>query len=216
MKSDLVGYISILHLRIADLKGLDCEECLKLAEAASHAVDFPKTGAAVDFQSLPRLDQPQKPDFLCQEGANPDSEAYYRSPKVLGKLFRNVPMEKCSPFEGDTLIYHKNRHLKISEALQRIRFQDIGLPCLKDPSTDLLQEMRYILSHYKDQLMAIARAHTLARNPNQLLSEAELVSGTIQSTWADHRRRREAVTAMNLQASGHNSLRFYQRSHATL
>jgi RNA-dependent RNA polymerase len=87
-----VGYISIIHLRIADLKDPDCDECMQLAEAALHAVDFPKTGTPANFSSLPRPPSPEWPDFLALETVNSaDNNSYYPSEKILGVLFRNVP-----------------------------------------------------------------------------------------------------------------------------
>jgi RNA-dependent RNA polymerase len=101
MKSDLLGYISILHLRIADRNGPGCGDCLKLAELASQAVDFPKTGASVEFRSVPRISERCRPDFLWPEGSSPDPAKFYVSRKVLGTLFRNVPMEnRRQPDEG--------------------------------------------------------------------------------------------------------------------
>jgi hypothetical protein len=44
MDNDRVGAISNMHLQLADLKTVHSEECKKLAEMASTAVDYPKTG----------------------------------------------------------------------------------------------------------------------------------------------------------------------------
>ena len=202
MKSDLIGYISILHLRIADKQNPGCDQCLKLAELASQAVDFPKTGTPVDFRHIPRISETHKPDFLCPEGSNPDSRRYYPSQKVLGKLFRNVPMES-SRHEEETEDPESppTDGPKIREALSTLQSDVLWLPDLPDPSDDLRNEMEFILHQYAEQLSAISSAHALSDHPNHYLTEAELVSGTIESTWSNHRGRQEAVTAMNFQAS---------------
>jgi RNA-dependent RNA polymerase len=85
--------------------------------------------------------------------------------------------------------------------LRSIRLQDLGLPDLQEPSSDLEQEMAYILHQYTEQLSVIANTHTLSRNPNHHLTEAELVTGTIEAIWDNHRGRQEAAAAMNLQVS---------------
>jgi hypothetical protein len=195
IQSDLVGPISILHLRIADLKGPDCDDCIKLAEKASHAVDFQKTGTPVDFSDLPKASI-EKPDYLSWESTNLEkSSLYYPSKKVLGVLFRRVPMEKRlekryeNPTDGD----------KIYDALNALGLYDLGLPPLQVPSDDLAEEMNHKLWAYCDQLLVIAKTHTITKSANVQLTEAELVSGTIQAKWPDPRKRREAETAMSLQ-----------------
>jgi RNA dependent RNA polymerase len=44
MDNDRVGAIANMHLHLADLKTVHSDECKKLAEMASTAVDYPKTG----------------------------------------------------------------------------------------------------------------------------------------------------------------------------
>ena len=61
--------------------------------------------------------------------------------------------------------------------------------------------MQYLLDEYCDQLTAIGKVHTLSKNKDTPVSEAELVSGTLMANWSDHQRRREMVDAMNLQVS---------------
>jgi len=195
IQSDLVGYISILHLRIADLNGPDCGECMQLAEKASHAVDFPKTGTRVAFNDLPKADR-KKPDYLSSEGTNLEkSQNYYPSKKVLGALFRRVPMEDHFPRKYD----NPTDYEKVLTALSALDPPSLGLSSLDMPPDDLMDEMRHKIWEYSRQLMVIAKTHTLSKSPTAYLTEAELVSGTIQAKWADHRKRREAVAAMNLQ-----------------
>ncbi|KAK7064732.1 RdRP-domain-containing protein [Favolaschia claudopus] len=203
IKSDLLGYISILHLRISDLKeeGPNCEDCLKLAEYASHAVDFNKRGQAVNFTELPRPPNPLKPDYLSGEGVNPSTlmaDVYYPSRKILGMLYRSVPDEDYHPDQAE-LRQQQTGGAEIEDALASLSLRRLGLASLSDPiGEDLLEEMREILDAYTDQLMIIAKTHTISKRANAHLSEAELVSGTIQERY-DPRKRREAVSAMNLQ-----------------
>jgi hypothetical protein len=190
--------ISNRHLCIADLHDLgpECEDCLSLAEFASHAVDFPKTGTAVDFDKLPRPPGRLKPDFLSTEvtdTSSPDS-SFYPSKKILGQLYRRVPLKVDEPDYLDPSFGPV-----ITDALHRLRTDRLGLPSIFDLDKELLQAMDDLMDLYVTELQFIAKAHTLSKHPNQKLTEAELVSGTIQAKWGDHHKRRDTVASMNLQ-----------------
>ncbi|GLB43035.1 putative rdRP-domain-containing protein [Lyophyllum shimeji] len=200
LEADLVGTISNRHLCIADLDplGPECADCLLLAEYASHAVDFPKTGRPVDFSKLPRTNTRLKPDFLSTEvtdTSRPDS-AFYPSKKILGTLYRRVPLRDDDPEYLDPSFGPV-----ISDALARLRTDRLGLPSISMSALpdDVLEEMDDLLEMYTTELQFIAKAHTLAKHPNEQLTEAELVSGTIQAKWSDHHKRRDTVASMNLQ-----------------
>jgi RNA-dependent RNA polymerase len=194
-----VGYISILHLRIADLKGPDCDECMQLAEAASHAVDFPKTGTPANFTSLPRPPSQERPDFLAPETVNSaDNNFYYPSEKLLGVLFRKVPSPTPPLLRYDPSNTPSDGN-SVSNALNQIDLSALGLPPLKPPQIDLMEEMEKLLEAYTEHLVSIARIHAISKSPDALVSEADLVCGTISAKWSDHRKRKEAVVAMNLQ-----------------
>jgi len=204
IKSDLVGYIAILHLRIADLnqaEGPGCKDCIDLAAHASHAVDFQKRGIPVEWAKLPKAPSNLRPDFLSGEGVNPTSsmgDRYYPSAKILGNLYRSVPLDEYHPNASESNEHTDDK--RIQDSLAAVGLRSLGLPSLASvPSEDLLEEMRHILDEYEDQLMLIAQTHSISKRPNAYLSEAELVSGTIQERYADHRKRKEAVAAMNLQ-----------------
>ncbi|KAJ7139530.1 RNA dependent RNA polymerase-domain-containing protein [Mycena epipterygia] len=204
IKSDLLGYICILHLRIADFnitEGPGCADCLQLAQHASHAVDFSKRGVPVDIRDLPKPPNNLRPDFLSGEGVNPAlsmGDRYYPSVKILGRLYRNVPIDDYHP-DPSELEQQRTDAAKIRIGLASIGLRSLGLPSISIvPNEDLLEEMRHILDEYADQLMTIAKTHMISKRANAYLSEAELISGTIQERY-DHRKRREAVSAMNLQ-----------------
>ena len=194
-----MGYISILHLRIADLKGPDCLECMQLAEAASHAVDFPKTGTPADFTSLPRPSE-ERPDFLAPETVDSaDNNLYYPSEKLLGILFRNVPEAKRpelrysasnTPSDGNCIF----------NALMEIDLSNLDLPQLLPPQDDLREEMVQLLEAYSDHLASIAQIFSISKARGRI-SEGELISCTITGKWSDHRKKREAVIAMHIQVS---------------
>jgi hypothetical protein len=111
-----------MHKIRADLKplGTKDDDCLVLAELASDAVDFSKSGEPADMTKVPRGSDHFRPDFMApghtmvlnELGAteladlekddidDPDSLSildpdkskirYYRSNKVLGHIYRNI------------------------------------------------------------------------------------------------------------------------------
>ncbi|CAN4128030.1 unnamed protein product [Withania somnifera] len=72
----------VVHADLSELGALD-EKCVKLAELAALAVDFPKTGKLVTmpFDLKPKM----YPDFMGKEEFQS-----YKSKKILGKLYRQV------------------------------------------------------------------------------------------------------------------------------
>ncbi|GBE85127.1 hypothetical protein SCP_0703130 [Sparassis crispa] len=200
IESDLIGYIAISHLRFSDLKDPGCDECLQLAKFASQAVDFPKTGTPVNFFSLPRIRNQPRPDFLAREGDDLQSNQYYTSKKLLGILSRRVPVKTWYPGSWNKS-YPPSDCAVIIRALSSINLPNLGLPAHTKPSKELSEEMQHLLDAYCDQLLAIAKVHTITKTKDAYISEAELVSGTIMANWSDHRRQKDAVSAMNLQTS---------------
>ncbi|KAJ8589428.1 RdRP-domain-containing protein [Rhizopogon salebrosus TDB-379] len=200
IEADLVGLISTHHLRFSDLKDPSCAECLDLARLASNAVDFPKSGTPVNFTDLPKFPRKSpRPDFLAKESADlSNSDHFYNSEKLLGKLFRRVPVKRWMPQEWNE-DYSPSDGGSVQMALAHVGLRSLGLSGLTAPTAELTEEMTHLLDAYGEQLMAIGQAHTILKKKDSYVSEAELVSGTIMANWTDHHRRRDAVSAMNLQ-----------------
>lgn len=94
MVNENLGTICNAHVVHADLSpyGALDESCLKLAELAALAVDFPKTGKIV---TLPNELRPKMyPDFM----GKPDSQSY-KSDRILGQLYRRI---KEAYFDSDS------------------------------------------------------------------------------------------------------------------
>ncbi|PNH38819.1 hypothetical protein VD0004_g8035 [Verticillium dahliae] len=120
MKSDVLGMIATKHLILADQKeeGTLDADCIIFAEMHSTAVDFSKTGIPVDMQAMPKTNR-IRPDFFApapptqyvgrqqidfvekpsasfyggedeEEDAFRPAHKFYRSGKILGRLYRNI------------------------------------------------------------------------------------------------------------------------------
>ncbi|KAH8834885.1 RNA dependent RNA polymerase-domain-containing protein [Flagelloscypha sp. PMI_526] len=178
IQTDLLGYISVLFLRIADRHGVDHPHCLLLAEKASQAC---------------RLSQ----GWTSRGVIADDDTRFYKSEKVLGELYRNVPTLSTAIHNADYEVGDK-----ILDAIEDLNLPHYGLEVdmyAVEDDDELLQEMQGVFDLYHRHLMTIAKTHTISKRYDAHLSEAELVSGTIQEKYNDHRKRRESVKAMNLQ-----------------
>ena len=118
METDQLGMLCNVHMQLADQRPLGTldHDCVKIAGMASTAVDFSKTGIAVDMKQLPKYDR-LRPDFMAPsprvhitetgeveieeldeinddafEGIDEERRPlrYYKSQKVLGQLYRNI------------------------------------------------------------------------------------------------------------------------------
>ncbi|RPA97388.1 RdRP-domain-containing protein [Choiromyces venosus 120613-1] len=137
MENNLLGMISTRHLITADKKvqGVHHPDCLKLAELASTAVDFPKTGIKVSKSDFPKATF-SRPDFMApgprilikrepefvEEQAVPDDDdddedtpiTYYESEKVLGKLYREID-ETAFLREVQGTVHRERRERNVDE-----------------------------------------------------------------------------------------------------
>ncbi|KXX75237.1 RNA-dependent RNA polymerase 1 [Madurella mycetomatis] len=123
IQMDNLGVIATRHMILADLqvKGTLAEECKKLAELHSSAVDFSKTGRAVTLLELPKGGR-LRPEFLAQgpsvtihdktsaiemdkymarQDYDDDEDndegprhQFYESNRILGRLYRGVDEER--------------------------------------------------------------------------------------------------------------------------
>ncbi|CAO2825805.1 unnamed protein product [Amaranthus hypochondriacus] len=94
MVNENLGTICNAHVVHADLSphGALDENCLKLAELAALAVDFPKTGKVV---TMPNDLKPKMyPDFM----GKPENHSY-KSDRILGRLYRRI---KDAYFDQET------------------------------------------------------------------------------------------------------------------
>lgn len=85
MVNENLGAICNAHVVHADLSeyGALDEKCIKLAELAATAVDFPKTGKIVTMPS--HLKPKLYPDFMGKQ-----EYQSYKSTKILGRLYRKI------------------------------------------------------------------------------------------------------------------------------
>ncbi len=103
---------------IADFSDLGVRdpECLRLAQLASEAVDFVKSGVPVSRKELPHPLR-YTPDFMARE----DETEKYLSVKALGEMFRAVPVRTfCVNIKAFCIdIVHRSKSISDRRAKRR-------------------------------------------------------------------------------------------------
>ncbi|GAB2284911.1 RNA dependent RNA polymerase [Dionaea muscipula] len=152
----------VVHADRSDNGALD-EKCLKLAELAATAVDFPKTGQLV---TMPQELKPKTyPDFM---GKAPFQS--YKSNKILGRLYRCIK----DAFEEDTSVSSE-----LTLGPQDIPYdRELEIP----GSVDVLNEAWGLKCSYEAQLIGLLGQYKVRR-------EEEAVTGHFWSMPKYHSRK---------------------------
>ncbi|KAL2155650.1 hypothetical protein VTH82DRAFT_392 [Thermothelomyces myriococcoides] len=203
MKTDQLGVIATRHMILADQmqEGTLNQNCITLAELHSAAVDFSKTGQAVDLSRAPRV-QKWRPDYLAPgpsikvhdkleivlddqvvpENIDSDDDddqpqhKYYKSDKIIGKLYRAVDERK---------IWCEDIKQIIESGGQS--FWDEMLAALEKRASEVgpvewwhrLDHAKAILETYEDVLFGLMV--NFSENPHQPLTEHEVFVGFIMN-----------------------------------
>ncbi|KAK5716659.1 hypothetical protein LTR15_009551 [Elasticomyces elasticus] len=206
METDQLGMLCNRHMQMADQldAGTFSNECIKLAEMASTAVDYSKTGIPIKLNEAPRF-SPEKPDFMAPsprvvvsergyldlvEDDQQDDEAfegldterkpyrYYQSDKALGHLYRAID-------EQQFLTSMQNQHRALAlrsgssstvlpSLLKYVRKWASAHGLLYSHAVPLAQDIRH---SYDESLLDIM--YTYCPTANTHLSEQEVFSGSI-------------------------------------
>ncbi|KAL8828644.1 MAG: hypothetical protein Q9170_006510 [Blastenia crenularia] len=220
MENDQLARLSILHQTLADQKeqGVFDPSCILLAEMCSTAVDFSKTGIPVDLKLMPRSSN-VRPDFQAPgprvlvenaikieelelqeddededepEESGPAATRYYRSDKVLGKLYRAI--------DEQDFFTEIQRQSRSPSRPQSISLAEKVWEYVRD-KTALIQ-----YHHYLDFARDVKKAYeqnmidTMLENsshPMHFVSEVEVFAGAlIGKNGAQTKRQREFSTSM--------------------
>lgn len=187
-QTDRLGMIADRHLLISDrsIQGVKDPDCVRLAELASVAVDYQKTGKAPDLLKIPKLVDSARPDYFQSEhrvesqnrSANRraqwsrESRTYYESQKALGQMFRKIDVQ------ADIASWGRSAPAPMSEADIREKYWAKIRPWLKD---DWMTDIEAVLSHvqtFYNRLEYYAQEYAPERR-RDALSEPELFMGCI-------------------------------------
>lgn len=190
--------------------GIHDEDCIKLAQLHSDAVDYPKSGRAVELTAIPRLKFKTKPDWNAPETINPDSANYYQSQTAIGKLFRAIELDEIPAPSR----HRRRRQRNMTRRIQNIT-SDLAAFQLRDPDSavfDLVErqvrrfldttgpweqsafeEVARLFQRFSNDLTGIATNYSLSHR-NTMLSEEEVIVGTITQKTSQPRIRKEHMT----------------------
>jgi len=172
--------------------------CLELAELHSRAVDYPKTGAPVEFWKVSKHRPPLKPDWYASEVVDPENGDYYESFRALGVLFRNIRLDQDrTPVVNPNV--PKQRDI-VKKALTNRVNAILRLRILPPVGA---QEFDKLFHQFSYEVKYQCVTHKLSQNPNGRLREEEVILGTIlgkTTAAAESRKRRLLVDRLGKQS----------------
>ena len=174
MKNDALGPICNAHMAFADLspEGASAQVCLELAQLASDAVDYPKTG--VPAKRDPNRHIPRTyPDFMKKR-----DKCMHISKKVLGKLFRHIHQHQASRPNSHHLIDKNSPHKLLIDYHRRFHDQDLLIPGYET----FCRKAQVCKEDYDRSLLGIMKRYGLRR-------EEEAVGGFFIKLPRSQRRR---------------------------
>lgn len=196
-------------------------DCLTLAQLHSDAVDYQKSGQSVAWERIPKQKSKTRPDWNAPETVDAEaSKNFYESQRVIGRLFREIDLpdltEKSqyasraqrrnilSVLSGDAMdgLTNMMTNLRLSREEEQnpvitaiddqvSRFIRVNRAVRQD--SQLSEEVAGMFSRYTAELQTICSTHTLSQVPNAMLSEAEVVIGTITEKTSQPRKRKDLM-----------------------
>lgn len=213
------GLVSQQFLLLADMSDQMARDpgCLQLAELASQAVDFAKSGTPVDRRNIPELPRRDRPDWNTGElGYSRKSGNVYESQRALGDLFRMVDLTDTER-KAEKLARREHR-ARDADAIQRQeRYLDNATDTLvrRGPMASIMRHpiaqalhsrlmvydldtnaplpeeatrgMRHLFEFYESQLRYVCASANISTNP---LTEEEVMVGTITAKTSQPRFRK--------------------------
>jgi RNA-dependent RNA polymerase len=214
--------VAINWLLIADqrINGIFDEDCIKLCQIHSDAVDYAKNGTPVDLSTVPKPRSNVKPDWHAPETVDLNSSVgFYQSQKAIGRLFRAVDLPdvqvhtraarlrrqqvRDDDSEADldqvfaALCMDDGQSDPLESAVERRVAEFISI----DPDSNSVRLAIESLGRYSVELQGICACNALQRHKNAMLSEEEAVVGTIVAKCSQKRKRRDAIAQLREQTS---------------
>lgn len=211
--SDVVGIVSSRHLAAADRepRGTRNAICLQLADLASQAVDYPKTGRAVRRERFPRSDK-SKPHFMSN--GHSSSEELYTNQRALGQLYDAIAITQSPDFVtagrrhgaasliegiedaripgGISAVMRAPLTIRIQGAVTKYRPQ----LSLSSPNLEDIVTMSPVFTFFAQWLFDCSQRYTISSRPGAHLSEEEVYIGTIIGSTSQTRTRQQKLLGM--------------------
>jgi hypothetical protein len=214
----IVGMVAINWLLIADLHDIFHEDCIKLCQIHSNAVDYPKNGTPVELNTVPRPKSDLRPDWNAPETVNSDaSRGFYPSKKAIGVLFRAIDLPEVQTHnraerQNRQQIRDDDSEVDLDEVFAALCMDDRQSDPLEsaverrvaqfisvEPNSQTVTLAIEALDRYSAESQAICISNALQHRKGAMLSEEEAVVGTIVSKCSQRRRRKDAISQLREQ-----------------
>jgi hypothetical protein len=206
--SDMLGMIATRHLIYADMSphGTCDPACIKLAELASHAVDFPKSGTPIPPAEIPKLPVDKRPDYLAPEIIGKGMRGhFYRSERAIGVLYRSIDLAEKKSIS----IKELSKHLKKMKFSEKRIHDTISLKLMTITAgtryalyptleSDQRKEAQEFISRYNREFVYIAKTNSMVRG--KVLTEAEVLLCSIMDPTRQPRKRKALMNTMRIQS----------------
>ena len=213
--------VAVNWLLIADLNGIFHEDCLKLCQIHSDAVDYPKSGTPVSITRVPKPKSDLKPDWHAPETVDLDSATnFYQSQRAIGKLFRAIDLPEVQAHVRDA----RQKRQKVRDDQPEADLDEVfAALCMDDKEGDPVESAvesrvaefitvdnpnsEYVklaiesLDRYATELQGICACNAIQRHKDAALSEEEAVVGTIVAKSSQRPRRKDAMSQLREQTS---------------
>jgi len=222
-----LGLVAINWLIIADQSDNSVfdKDCMTLAQLHSDAVDYPKSSTPVPHAKIPKLKFKAKPDWNQPETMNDNKSAdYYQSQRAIGRLFRAIELPALDIVRSVNRKQRRKLEEEEEDDDDRLVAQFGRVTLLDDDPIDVAVYDRVadfidldididhrasafaLFDRYTAELKMICAAHTISYRRDAMLTEEEVVVGTIVAKTSQPRYRRDMISKLrdqtNLQVKG--------------
>ncbi|PSR72410.1 hypothetical protein PHLCEN_2v11753 [Hermanssonia centrifuga] len=223
ISSDTLGIIATTWLIVADQSALGIldTKCLILSALHSDAVDYPKTGRPVPIDRIPRPDSRLRPDWSAPETARvSDPRRYYVSQRAIGRLYREIDLPAVETIGREEHFQHwdvgESDQASLRKVLEAFRTRESykcsgAFAAVKERVLDhisidrhdaaLVTEIWDLYKNYASELQTICSDHTLSRGKDAMLTEEEVVVGTIVAQCSQPRKRKDLMSNLREHAT---------------
>ncbi|TRM65784.1 hypothetical protein BD626DRAFT_398078, partial [Schizophyllum amplum] len=193
------------------------QDCLKLSQLHSDAVDFPKSGQPVEINKIPRLKFKAKPDWNAPETVNLDSARYYESQRAIGRLFRAIELPAVRSAQQTSRAQRRNRRNRnnnrddIAESLSGLSINEVEDPLFEvlydrvaefdarvgaEATLEEVETTGQLFQRYSNELRSICATNTLSQARAAMLTEEEAIVGTIVQKTSQPRKRKDQMAKL--------------------
>lgn len=218
-----IGVVADAWLKLADTAGIFDDDCLRLAELHSAAVDYPKTGRLVPMGMVQEITErriKQDPDWYIPEMATGRQRQVYQSQSALGQLFRSIDLadeedDSMTSSNADSPEIDEEDGITFDEVLIDIRTRPFNHPrllsaisilvqqYLHDEALDkvTVQQMWDLFVAYVSRLRGLSAKHVISTSRSSLLPEEDIIIGTVSAKCTQTRRREDLVNRVREQTA---------------